>query len=225
MKHLLVHCGFILVTVAGSISAEPEAQPQMSITEGASDSWNFDWKGIAGRTYFFQYSQDLVNWEYAPFIGYGDGDRDGIHSYAMTCSTNKMFFRLLYDDRATVDPETDDFDGDGLSNLFEVKYLHTNPYVPNNGAVDSNGNGLADAWEMYWFHSLMAQSGDGDANGDGILNKYKQQANTDPTTDETAMPGNVFKYDYDSEGRLLTVDGKGSSEYTYDGEGNLESAQ
>ena len=211
----------IACALACPATAEQEAQPQMSITEGASNSWNFDWEGITGRTYFFQSSLDLVHWRYEPFIDYGEG----IHSYGATPPDPARFFRLHYDDRATDDPETDDFDGDGLSNLFEVQYLHTDPYVPNSGAVDSDGDGLADAWEMYWFGSLTAQSGDGDADGDGILNKYEQQANTDPTRDETADGDKVFQYQYDTEGRLLSVEGKGDSTYTYDNEGNLESAQ
>ena len=134
MKHLLAHFGFILVTVAGSLTAEPEAQPQMSITEGASNSWNFDWEGIAGRTYFFQYSLDLINWENAPFIDYGEG----IHSYGMSCSTDKMFFRLLYIDPETDDPIPADTDGDGLSDYDEIM-LGTSPTNP-----DSDGNGISD---------------------------------------------------------------------------------
>ena len=211
----------VLIAAAGSLAADPVVQPQMSLSEGASDSWNLDWQGISGRTYFLQHSIDMINWEYAPMIFYGED----IHSFGSRYTDSKKFFRLHYDDRATDDPETDDFDGDGLSNLFEVQYLHTDPYVPNSGALDSDGDGLADAWEMYWFGSLTAQSGDGDADGDGILNKYEQQANTDPTTDETADGDKVFQYEYDSEGRLLSVGGKGASAFTYDNEGNLESAQ
>ena len=147
MKHLLAHCSFILIAFAGSLTADPAAQPQMSITEGTADSWNFDWEGIAGRTYFFQYSQDLVNWEYAPFIDYGEG----IHSYGMSCSTDKMFFRLLYTDPAAENPPSTDGDGttgfsnispdddaDGLTNAQELA-LGTNP---NNR--DSDGDGVND---------------------------------------------------------------------------------
>ena len=219
MKPTARRACLLAVLATGTLAATPTPQPQMSFTRGASNTWNSDWQGIAGRSYFYQHSSDMVHWDYAPFIGYDAG----IHSYGAHSSTAKGFFRLFYDDRPTDDPETDDFDGDGLSNLFEVKYLHTDPYVPNIGAVDSDGDGLADAWERFWFGSLTAQNGDDDFDHDGIPNKYEQQANTDPTKDETGDPDKIIRYSYDTEGRLLSVDDRKSATttYSYDQEGSL----
>jgi hypothetical protein len=46
--------------------------------------------------------------------------------------------------------------------------------------VDSDGDGLADAWEMQHFGSL-AQNGDGDPDGDGVNNLREYRAGTNPT--------------------------------------------
>ncbi|MEI6605822.1 MAG: hypothetical protein WCP35_10965 [Verrucomicrobiota bacterium] len=225
MKSHLHSVPLFLLCIAFA-SAEPQGIDQsLEFVTPPTGKKFIRWHGKPGRSYFVQVSDPadhLNTWHFAPIVESGN-DED--ISYEVDGTADKGFFRLLYDDRATDDPETDDFDGDGLSNGLEVEYLHTNPYVPNSGAADSNGNGLADAWEMYWFGSLTAQSGDGDADGDGILNKYEQQANTDPTKDETADGDKVLQYQYDSEGRLLAVGGTGAYEFTYDNEGNLESAQ
>lgn len=46
--------------------------------------------------------------------------------------------------------------------------------------VDSDGDGLADAWEMAHFGNLN-QDGNGDADGDGISNLREFRAGTNPT--------------------------------------------
>ena len=97
--------------------------------------------------------------------------------------------------------------------------------VASSVSADSNNDGLGDAWEMLWFGSLNAQTGNGCYSGDGIMNKYKEQAHTDPTKNQSTDPTLVYQYYYDTEGRLLSIRGVASASYTYDEEGNLKSEQ
>lgn len=183
------------------------------------------WYGKIGRTYFVLVSDPanhLNVWKYAPIMEGGNGV---MISAEVDGTADKGFYRLQYTDVPTSDPYLADFDNDGISNSVEVEILHTNPFTPNGGVLDSDGDGLLDAWETYWFGSLTAQSGDGDADNDGILNKFELQSNTNPTGDESTTAGASFEYGYDPEGRLLSVGGKGASAYAYDNEGNLQTAQ
>lgn len=111
-------------------------QPSPTLTEGASNTWNLDWEGIPGRTYFMQQSDDLVDWQFFPMIEMGYGYTI---PYGFTSSADKCFVRLLYTDDSTSDPYYGDFDGDGISNWDEVNVLGTNPLNP-----DSDGDGVPD---------------------------------------------------------------------------------
>lgn len=51
-------------------------------------------------------------------------------------------------------------------------------------AADTDGDGLADAWERQYFGSLSARPGD-DADGDGISNLREYQAGTNPNDEES----------------------------------------
>lgn len=62
-----------------------------------------------------------------------------------------------------------------LSNT--VAHVQTDALLPGS---DTDGDGLADAWELQHFGSL-AQEGAGDADGDGASNAQEHLAGTDPT--------------------------------------------
>lgn len=66
MKRSLIYCSILVLGASRMQGANPEPQPQVSFTEGASATWNADWSGVTKRTYFLQWSLDLVNWQYAP---------------------------------------------------------------------------------------------------------------------------------------------------------------
>jgi len=96
----------------------------------------------------------------------------------------------LSDDREAAlgtDPLDPDSDGDGWSDGAEVR-LGTDPTDPGGFPVDSDGDGLADAWERKHFDGLSGGPGD-DPDDDGLTNLQEQQHGTDPTDADTDNDG------------------------------------
>jgi hypothetical protein len=75
------------------------------------------WAGRPGFTYFIQASPDLVDWTRAPNIEPGV---NGPMSYQIGGPTACGFFRLTGTAQTAAALDTTDFDGDGLSNLYEI---------------------------------------------------------------------------------------------------------
>jgi len=130
----------LLATAAGG---DPTPQPQMQFTQGLQGTFNADWEGVAGRTYFTQFSMNLVDWHFAPFIDFGDGG----HHRGIESDADKLFIRLRYGHFSNInsleDAETEDLDGDGLTNLFEVM----NGLDPFNPQTSGTPDALADTEE------------------------------------------------------------------------------
>lgn len=136
----------------GPISADLDPQPQVLFTQAAPGTFAADWDGLAGRTYFMQWSLDLVSWYYAPFIDFGDG----MHSRGLESSSDQFFFRLHYGDFPEItgldEARNADMDGDGLSNIFEVTFGY-DPFNPastvdgNDNELDPDGDGMTNATE------------------------------------------------------------------------------
>ena len=132
-------------------AADPAPQSDLRFTRVAAGTWAADWTGVAGKTYFFQKSTDLVNWDYAPFMGFGEGE----HSYGYTGTSPKYFFRLQHTDiyDSLEDAMNGDYDGDGLSNIFEVSYgydpFHATSTINGvDNQVDPDGDGMGNATEQ-----------------------------------------------------------------------------
>jgi hypothetical protein len=140
-----------LLTVKSS--GDPVPQPQTHISNVVNGSFNVDWEGVAGRTYFMQFSLNLMDWHYAPFIHFGDGPHvRGVHS-----DTDKFFLRLRCEDIPGIDSLDEamnaDFDGDGISNIFEVTHGY-NPFDADStvggadAVLDPDNDGLGNASEQ-----------------------------------------------------------------------------
>lgn len=138
--------------LTGPISADMAPQPQVAFTKGLENTFAADWQGVTGRIYFMQWSVDLLGWQYAPFIDFGDG----MHSRGLAGSVPKGFFRLhCIDDPAITSLEeamNADFDGDGLSNIFEVSFGYdpfqtTSTIDGPDASLDPDGDGLTNATE------------------------------------------------------------------------------
>jgi hypothetical protein len=159
-----------LVFLAGPGAADPAPQPQILFAPAAPGTWAADWAGVAGRAYFLQWSTDLVTWHYAPFIDFGEGD----HSRGCTSDSPRFFARLRCHDSPEIDSlaaaSNADFDGDGLSNLYEVTFGYdpfdgtSNPFGMNDPYGDPDGDGLTNAQEL----AAGTNPNNPDSDGDGI---------------------------------------------------------
>lgn len=145
--------------------------------DGTNEIFRFKWWGRLGHTYFIQHSEDLTGpWQWVPMIESGD---DSTREWGFTTTGSRFFLRLWHTDIATTDPENDDFDGDGVSNIMEL-LLGTDPF-----SRDIDGNGLPDEWETQYF-GTVGQDPNADPDGDGIKNKYEAMLGTSPWV---AQPG------------------------------------
>jgi len=110
--------------------------------DGTNQIWRFKWWGKSGRTYFIQHSEDLINWNWVPVVESGAG---AVKEWGFTSTGDKFFLRLQYTDESAADPETADFDGDGIGSLLELQQ-GSSP-LEN---LDTDNNGLPDDWELFW---------------------------------------------------------------------------
>lgn len=173
-----------LLALAGMASATlaQTPQPKAVLTQGTNNTWNLDWEGIAGLTYFLQHSEDLVGWQYFPLIESGNDETLG---WGFASSADKFFVRLRYTDIVTNDPDNADFDGDGLTNWEEIFIYGTDPFNS-----DSDGDGMPDGWEV--LHGLNpndAADADEDSDGDGLTNLQEYLYGTEPNNPDTDGDG------------------------------------
>jgi hypothetical protein len=109
-----------------------------------------------------------VDGEVYAFLLSPDTDKDGMADW-----WEEMYFTDL------VQEGTGDWDGDGLLNLDE----HERSTNPDN--VDTDGDGMWDAWEV--DNDLDPRTDDAhvDADGDGYTNFQEWEAGTDPRDPES----------------------------------------
>ncbi len=214
----------LVSAVMGAVHADPAPQPQVSFTQGSGTTWNADWSGVTGRTYFAQGSVDLVDWEILPVLEFGTGPKGaGID----TEGTPKYFYRLKYIDADWVTTEQQardaDFDGDGIPNWFEVEEIFSDPLDRNSAGGDSNSNGLPDGWELFHFGGLGIANPSAILQPDGLTNKEKAELGLDPDVDYSdANASQTAGYTYDGAGRLTGVTAPvAAASYILDPEGNI----
>ena len=167
---------YIARLVAGDTSS-PHNEGSEMVYDSITDTYTFSWMGLPGYYYFVQYSEDLENWEWVPIVEPGFGERI---EYGFASNVDRFFLRLIY----TFDPQAPvmqtDFNDTRVSTWDEIQ-LGTNPFV----WVDSTGNGLPDAWELYHFGELGVDPND-DPDGDGLTNYEEYLAGTDPNKWDTS---------------------------------------
>ena len=216
----------------GNVTADPLGQ-QLTFTPAGGNTWNIDWIGVTGRSYFIQWSLDLENWEYAPVVEF---ETPSTPVGTDVQGADKYFVRLRYIDADWVttlqEAKDADFDSDGIPNLFEVDNLFnlfSDPFnrESNGGDTDNGGagDGLSDGWELYYFGNLTTANPSAVGQPDGLTNKEKSDLGLNPNTDysdpNATQPS---KFTYDLTGRLTgTTAPMGTATYTPDEEGNLDS--
>ena len=205
-------------------ASEPAPQPQVSFTSVGSGVWDINWEGVNGRTYFIQWSLDLLNWDYAPVVDFGTSpDIFGTN----TAGASQYFVRLKYVDYDWVDDreaaEDLDFDGDSIPNVFEVETVGSNPFDKESAGGDADGDGMADGWERYHFGNTTTADPNAKLTPDGPTNKEKSELGLSPTGDDLTLAAERIEYSYDGE-RLNGVNYYTQREFGYglDGNGNIE---
>jgi len=143
----------LVLLTAVPLSGDPAPQSQIQFTKGLQGTFNASWQGLANHTYFTQFSTNLVTWHYAPFIDFGDAH----HHRGLASDSKKLFLRLKYGAFPGINSLDDamhaDFDGDGLSNIFEVTH-GTNPFDPEStedgpdASLDPDQDGLSNLAEQ-----------------------------------------------------------------------------
>lgn len=83
----------------------------------------------------------------------------------------------------------------GAAGIFEIAYnpatgQHTHARVD----ADANGNGMADAWEAFYFYPSTSGDPNGDPDGDGFTNLQEFQRGSDPTEFDYPAMGVVGGY-------------------------------
>ncbi|MDB6080065.1 MAG: hypothetical protein JWO82_3812, partial [Akkermansiaceae bacterium] len=108
-----------------------------------------------------------------PAIADTDGDK-------MPDAWEKAQFNNVLTQKAT-----DDYDGDGFNNIHEMA-AGTAANDVSITPLDTDGDGLADAWEYTYFDNLD-QDGDGDSDNDLSVNRDEFAAGSNPTS-RTSFP-------------------------------------
>ena len=192
MKHSLR--ALILLTCLASpalLSANP-AEDKMTFVPWTGGTFKSDWPGIAGRTYFYQWSQDLETWNYAPFMAFGAGP----HEFAIASNPEKLFVRLhgIDDPHVTSlqQAKDADFDADGVSNFSEIATYLTFPTL-----WDTDGDMIPDGLEVLEGTSPLLAGGTSDSDGDGMnaAEEYlsgRDPAVADPLADPSSRSLDIF---------------------------------
>ncbi len=140
--------------------------------DSTNEIWRLKWWGKSGHTYFLQHSEDPREpWEWVPVIEPGNSS---IREWGFTTTGDRFFVRLRSIDLPTIDPWTDDFDGDKVSNYWEL-FIGTDPLH----STDTDGDGIPDDWEV--AHGLDPNDmndASGDLDSDGLSNLGEYQAGT-----------------------------------------------
>ena len=151
----------VLMMAAATGLTRGQALEEVSFTPGAAGTWNADWQGVAGRTYFSQWSTDLETWNYAPLMEFGAG----VKSFGLaTNGLPKFFTRVISVNEPAVTTlqhaQNADFDWDQLSNLQEISAYFTDPLNR-----DTDGDTLPDGWEITHGLSPLDNGSIDPANG------------------------------------------------------------
>jgi hypothetical protein len=114
----LATAGCLLFNVFSIFATEPDHGLRVE-HDATNAQFRLTWPSVAGRTYFIQHSTDLLQaWNWLPIIEPGNGETK---EWAFIPTSEKGFWQLKSSDLPTADPQGDDFDGDGHTNLSEVE--------------------------------------------------------------------------------------------------------
>ena len=92
-------------------------------------------------------------------------------------------------------------------------------YVLGNADIDSDGDGLSDAIEIYVTKTCPTNP---DTDGDGLSDGWEIGHGMNPNLDESAQTSGRMNYQYDGSGWLRAVSGARNESITLDDEANVQ---
>ena len=150
---------FLATGLFAQKASDPNLGQQLSLDQSAPPgTWKLRWWGASGHNYLIRTSTDLVNWSLVPAYNPSGADAVLELNYAAT-TTSRYFFQIV----------------------------DLNPGASGAPSDDSNGNGLSDAWEIYYFGHLGVDP-NANPSGDGLTNLQHFLAGTSPIAPNPA-PG------------------------------------
>ncbi|MEY4488390.1 MAG: hypothetical protein RIQ79_898 [Verrucomicrobiota bacterium] len=192
----------LALALADGLQAQTATDANLGSTLSADSStipptYTFSWWGRSGFNYVIETNPDLLS----PWVflpNHNPSGADAALAVQFTTDSDRYFLRVTQ-----FDPND----------------------VPS--SADSDGDGLPDKWERYFFGDL-SRDGSGDWNNDGLLDRDAFRFGLDPkaTADESQTAGKFDAFHYDARGWLdgLTITGSPARTLTLDKEGNIEAA-
>lgn len=220
---------FTIISLAALSACNLAAQSADDLDEGIRVEHNpgltlpysVKWWARDNVCYFLIESENLKDWVFYP---YGVVGSDGIEGIDLDITAERKFFILLGTDDSSLPPYVLDFDGDGINNGDELLSTALDPFVAQ-AIVDSDTDGLPDYWEEFYFGTgNLSKDGTADSDGDGISDKLEWQGRSNPMNNDSATPSLRKSFSYDDVGRLTDTTGVIEISFSFDEEGNLESA-
>lgn len=103
------------------------------------------WQGEEGFVYFLQWSEDVEHWDFLPAIYAGPGT----YTWQYSGTSDFLFCRVIAVYLPTANPNSDDFDDDGISNIDELTFQYNGQSAQLNPlSADSDGDGFSDGTEL-----------------------------------------------------------------------------
>ena len=181
MKSHFQHILLLMLCVTFASAEPPGIDQSLEFVIPPTGAKFIRWQGKLGRTYFIMVSDPadhLRVWHYAPNM---EGGNNLEISHEVDGTADKGFFRLLYTDQPTIDPYLADFDNDGVSNVFEVEEIGSDPFNSASVGADTDNDGMPDWWESLYG---LDPNDPSDANGylvaDGVTNLIKYKTGRNP---------------------------------------------
>jgi hypothetical protein len=188
------------------------------IVSGNSLAYQTGWLG----NYYLPTNSPLIK------AGSTTADRVGLYHYTVTTNeviegTNTVSIGYHY---VAVDTNGIplDTDGDGIPDYLEDANgdgVYDTGDLSDWTKFSTDGTGMSDGWEIKYFGHIGVDP-NADPDGDGLSNLQEYQAGTDPTVDNSTVPGSRLNYLYDLGGWLNQVSGIKSGTVIPDFEGNIK---
>lgn len=159
-------------------------------------TFTFSWWGKSGFNYLVETNPDLLS-AWTFLPDFNPSGADDVLGVQFNTDADRYFVRAIQFDPDDVPP-----------------------------SMDSDGDGLPDKWELYYFGDL-SRDGSGDWNNDGLLDRDAFRYGLNPKgDDESEVAGKFDTFNYDDRGWLdgLSLTGSASVSFGLDDEGNIETA-